>query len=72
MLEAGYERNIDEILLPKRAEMYKRKWVGAGESQTGSLMLLDTLKERDIHLGDSYKFDPLKQGECIISSTRAS
>jgi hypothetical protein len=72
MKEAHYQMNADSVTLPKRTEMYRRNMVDLSSAKTGSLLLIDTQRERDINLAMGYKFDPLKEGECIISRTRAS
>jgi hypothetical protein len=36
------------------------------------MMLMDTTQEREINLGDRYKFRPLKQGECWVNYQMAA
>ena len=35
------------------------------------LMFMDTQLERDIDLGSRYKFEPMKEGECLINEQMA-
>ena len=35
---------------------------------SGTLILMDTDREKEIGLGPDYPFEPLKAGECIVSS----
>ena len=36
------------------------------------LILIDTLKEREIEAGVAYKFDPMTQGQCLINKYHAA
>lgn len=36
------------------------------------MMLMDTNQERNINLGDRYKFRPLQQGECWVNYQMSS
>ena len=34
---------------------------------SGTLVVLDTKREKDIKIGIKYKFDPMQEGECLIN-----
>ena len=67
-----YERNFytstdGKTRLPPISEVYKSR----DFTLTGAVMFMDTQRERDIDLGSMYQFDPMNEGECLISQHMA-
>lgn len=64
-----YERSFytstdGKTRLPPRSEVYKKD---RDYSMTGCVMFMDTQRERDIDLGSKYTYDPMNEGECLVS-----
>ena len=67
---ADWQMNLsDQTGLPTK-EMISRAKITT--DRTVCLMLQDTLIERKIGIGRSYKYEPLKSGECIVNDKWAS
>lgn len=52
--------------LPTRDMVYNKDDMRLYQLQA-CLMFMDTQLERDIDLGNRYKFDPMKEGQCLIN-----